>query len=89
MSTFETPTIGKRELAIDLSRLKPPLRGIADDAALGGTAGHVSIVPVDENGRVAKELLEEWAASRDQDEPHPFTQIILDAIVPENERGSP
>jgi hypothetical protein len=88
LSTFRTPTPGKRVQKIDLARLRPPLRAFADDPAKGGTAGHVAILPVDDSGEVDQALLEEWAASRGSAETHPLTQFVLDTVVPQMEAGS-
>jgi hypothetical protein len=82
LSAFETGSTGKRVHKIDVSRLQSPLRAFADDPAAGGTAGHVSIVPVDSNGNVDQVLLEEWAAAHDSGTIHPLTQNVLDSIVP-------
>src|SRR5947209_11083205 len=65
---------GGKVQALDLALLEEPLRGL-----LGGE-GHVGIAPVTASGDVDYERLEEWAACRDHDTPHPFTQIVLDAI---------
>jgi hypothetical protein len=74
---------------IDLTLLKPPLRGIPDDPSAGGTPGHVAIVPVDANGAVDQQLLDEWAASRGQDPPHPLTQNVMGAVVQADVRQQP
>lgn len=91
LSTFETVRLRRREKAqgIDLMLLQPPLRGIPDDPAAGGTAGHVSIVPVDVNGNVDQQLLDEWAASRGQSPPHPLTGDVMAAIVQKDVRQQP
>jgi hypothetical protein len=72
---------GKKVQSIDTGKLKPPLMAIPDDVEKGGTPGHVAIAPVNDKGEVDVALLEEWARSRDTGETHPFTQILLDAVV--------
>jgi hypothetical protein len=72
---------------IDVSKLKPPLCAIADDPAKG-TPGHVAIVPVTGEGKVDQKLLEEWAAAREAEAQHPLTQLLLDAVVEPDIRGS-
>ena len=85
METLRRGEIGQ---GINLSLLRPPLAAIADDPEMGGTPGHVSIAPVNSAGEVDQQLLEEWAASRDTGAPHALTQLVLDAIVENNVRGS-
>jgi hypothetical protein len=72
---------------IDISLLKPPLRAIPDDPAQGGTPGHVAIVPVDDTGAIDQQKLDEWASCYGQASTHPFTQIILDAVVQKDMKG--
>jgi hypothetical protein len=85
LSTFTTleqaVQPGEKAQAIDLERLLVPLRGIPDDAEQGGTPGHVSITPVDSLGAVDQQRLQEWAAYRRTGRQHPFTRIVLEAIV--------
>ena len=84
---METLKAGQKGQKIDLALLRPPLRGVADDPAIGGSPGHVCIVPVNDAGEVDQLLLEEWAACRDSGNQHPLTQLVLDAIVEENVKG--
>src|SRR5262249_52285991 len=83
LSTFESLNIGPGQKAqvIDLRQLKVPLRAVPDDASLGGTEDHVSIVPVDAFGNIDHQSLQDWAASRGTGRIHPFTQIVRDAII--------
>jgi hypothetical protein len=62
---------GDKAQAIDVSKLKPPLRAAPDPEP----PGHVSITPDD------PALIEEWAATRGTGTVHPFTQNIIDAII--------
>jgi hypothetical protein len=87
LSTVETLETGIKGHRIDLSRLRPPLQAFADDPNEGGDVGHVAIVPVDETGAVDQQLLESWAAYRDQEGEHPLTTIVLEAVVGKNARG--
>ncbi|MBI4580988.1 MAG: hypothetical protein HY718_14875, partial [Planctomycetes bacterium] len=67
--------------AINVGRLKEPLKAIPDDVEQGGSRGHVAIAPMDGKGDVDRKLLEEWAAHREQGVQHYLTGILLDAIV--------
>jgi hypothetical protein len=75
--------VGDKAQKIALSRLKAPLAAVPDDAAQGGEPGHVTITVLDASGKVDQQLLEEWAASRDQGAEHPLTQLLLEAVVEE------
>jgi hypothetical protein len=75
LSTTAVPGNGKLNQVIDLARLKEPLRAFAD------ADNHVAIVPVNDQGEIDREKLEEWASYREKKECHPLTQIMLDAIV--------
>ena len=80
LSTFEElckVPMGRTH-AIDLDRLKYPLRWISDEG------GHVSIVPVTASGEVDDEQLSQWASSRKTGQRHKFTQIVLDARIAED-----
>lgn len=81
LSTFSVALPGRKAVEIDVDRLRLPLAAIPDDPAHGGTPNHVAIVPVDRDGAPDLAALQEWASFRERDEPHPFTQIVLDAIV--------
>jgi len=79
---------GKKAQGIDTDRLKPPLKAIADDPKLGGDPGHLAIAPVDGNGNVDLQLLEDWAKARGTGQIHPLTQNLLDAVVQPNAKGT-
>ena len=79
---------GKKAQGIDIDKLKPPLKAIPDDTNQGGIPGHFAIAPVDEKGEVDFKQLETWAMSRGTDRTHEFTQILLDAVVEPNAKGS-
>jgi hypothetical protein len=79
---------GRKAQGIDTARLKPPLRAFPDDPTQGGTPGHFSIAPVDDQGEVDVKALEAWAMSRGTDQTHELTQRLLDAVVEPNARGS-
>lgn len=72
---------GGKGQKIDLARLDPALLGCFQDEN-----GHVSIVPVDANGNMDRMKLAEWAATWASDQPHPFTTMVLDAVVERNVR---
>jgi hypothetical protein len=88
LSASEAIPPGRKAQGIDVDRLKPPLRGFPDDVKQGGTPGHVAIAPADEKGEVDVQNLEAWAMSRGTGQTHEFTQILLDAVVEPNARGS-
>ena len=79
---------GKKAQGIDIDKLKPPLKAIPDDMNQGGTAGHFAIAPVDKMGEVDVKKLEAWALSRGTGQTHQLTQILLDAVVEPNAKGS-
>ncbi len=87
LSTVESLQPGERGQKIDLVRLALPLRAWADDPGLGGTAGHVSIAPVDDAGAFDQQQLDDWAASRSTGHRHALTQAVLTAVVASNVRG--
>lgn len=91
LSTFRPYELGPREKVqvIDLTLLQSPLRAFDDDPTEGGTAGHVSIVPVDSAGEVDQALLEEWARSRGSSPAHRLTELVLAAVVQVNLRRQP
>lgn len=72
---------GKKGQKIDLGLLDPAMLGCFQDEN-----GHVSIVPVDAEGNMDMMRLAEWAATWGTDSPHPFTRIVMDAIVERNVR---
>jgi len=74
-----------------VSLLRPPLAYFPDDVANGGRLGHGVIAPADPSGDVDQAILDEWASHRDSqhDEPHPLTQIVIDAIVERDVRSRP
>jgi hypothetical protein len=79
---------GKKAQGIDLDQIKPPLKAMPDDVQQGGVLGHFAIAPVDANGNVDIASLEAWAKSRGTGETHELTQILLDAVVEPNAKGS-
>lgn len=79
---------GKKAQGIDIDMLKPPLRAIPDDPQQGGTPGHFAITPVNDKGEVDVARLEDWATSRGTGQIHEFTQMVLDAVVEPNAKGS-
>ena len=79
---------GRKAQGIDIDKLKPPLKAIPDDMKQGGTPGHFAIAPVDEKGEVDVQKLEAWAMSRGTGQTHQLTQILLDAVVEPNAKGS-
>jgi hypothetical protein len=83
LSTLESVQLGPGQLAqvIGLDLLQPPLRPIPDDPSQGGVAGHFAIAPVDNAGLVNQSLLEEWAAARGNQPPHPLTVNLLKAVT--------
>ncbi len=72
---------GDKAQVVDLARLDPTLGVFPDDPAEGGVPGHVTICPIDATGFPDLTALEKWAAARDSPEVHPYTQMVLDAIV--------
>jgi hypothetical protein len=73
--------IGKRAQKIDLAMLDPAVLGCFQDEQ-----GHVSIVPIDPAGNLDMIKLTEWAATRGSPTPHPFTTMVVKAIVEPNVR---
>jgi hypothetical protein len=59
---------------IDVDRVRIPLAVTIDGK-------HASIVPVLSGGGIDRRALEEWAAARDTENIHEFTQLVLDAVV--------
>jgi hypothetical protein len=88
LSASDEIQTGKKAQGIDIDKLKPPLKAIPDDERQGGTPGHFAIAPVDEKGKVDVKQLEAWAMSRGSGQTHEFTQILLDAVVEPNAKGS-
>lgn len=86
LSASDAIPIGRKAQGIDIGKLNAPLKALPDDVAKGGTRGHFSIVPVDENGEVNVTELEAWARSRGTGQTHAFTQIVLDAVVEPNRK---
>jgi hypothetical protein len=87
LSGWDAIPAGRKAQGIDLDRLKPPLKVFPDDPQAGGTRGHFAIAPVDEDGDVNLTELDDWARSRGTGQTHPFTQILLDAVVEPNAKG--
>ena len=79
---------GRKAQGIDMNKLKPLLKALPDDTKQGGTPGHFAIAPVDEKGQVDVKKLEAWALSRGTGQTHQLTQILLDAVVEPNAKGS-
>jgi len=79
---------GRKAQGIDIGKLKLPLRAFPDDPQQGGTPGHFAIAPVDEKGAVDVKSLQAWAMSSGTGPCHEFTQILLDAVVEPNAKGS-
>jgi hypothetical protein len=79
---------GRKAQGIDLNKLKPPLKAFPDDPEQGGAAGHIAIAPANEAGDVDVKSLEAWAAARSSGQTHEFTQILFDAVVEPNAKGS-
>jgi hypothetical protein len=75
--------IGRRAQKIDLAKLDPALLGCFQN-----DDGHVSIVPIDHAGSLDMIKLTEWAATRGSATPHPFTTMVVKAIVEPNVRRS-
>ena len=88
LSASDSIPPGKKTQGIDIDKLKPPLKAIPDDTKQGGTPGHFAIAPVDEKGEVDVQKLEAWAMSRGTGQTHQLTQILLDAVVEPNAKGS-
>jgi hypothetical protein len=88
LSASDVIPVGRKAQGIDIDKLKLPLRAFPDDPKQGGTPGHFAIAPVDEMGVVAIEQLEAWAMSRGTGKTYEFTQILLDAVVEPNAKGS-
>lgn len=88
LSAWDTNPAGRKAQGVDLDRLKPPLQAIPDDPGKGGTQGHFAIAPVDATGAVDVRQLEAWARARGSGQTHPWTQIVLDAVVAPNAKGS-
>lgn len=78
LSTFDSPDKlppGTRKHKIDLDLLTPPL------GARPTPDGHVSIVPLTPAGEVDDVALKNWARARKSGQQHPFTKIVLDARI--------
>jgi len=88
LSASETIVPGKKAQGIDVAKLKPPLKVFPDDTKQGGTPGHYAIAPVDQKGEVDVQRLEAWAMARGTGRTHELTQILLDAVVEPNAKGS-
>jgi hypothetical protein len=87
LSILEHLAEGEIGIAINLSLLSHPLRAFADDPGSPGRPGHLAIAPVDHDGSVDVEKLREWIKSRETDLNHPFTQQILEAVIPGKVKG--
>ncbi len=73
--------IDRKGVMIDIAKLDPNLLGCFQDEL-----GHVSIVPVDAEGKPDMMTLAEWAATKEKDVPHALTVMVLEAIVERNVR---
>ncbi len=89
LSTLEHLRANEEGVQIDLSLLMHPLRAFVDDPRAFGRSGRVSITPVDDSDKVDTCQLQEWIDSRETDLDHPFTQIVLDAVVDGKFKGPP
>lgn len=81
LSAFEVPPAGRKAQGVDLDMLVPPLKAFFDDPDQGGIEGHVAIAPADRAGEPDAGALENWASFRRTGRVHPFSQILLDAVV--------
>lgn len=81
LSTLEHLAAKEKGIKIDLALLRLPLQAFADDPSAVGRPGHVSIAPIDDSGKVDLRQLREWVDSRQRNFDHPFTQIVLDAVL--------
>jgi hypothetical protein len=72
---------GKKGQKIDLAMLDPGVLGCFQDENR-----HVSIVPIDADGNMDMMKLREWAATWGLAPAHPFTRMVMDAIVERNIR---
>ena len=68
--------VGGKGQKIDVAKLDSAVLGCYQDEA-----GHVSIVPIDKDGGLDMIKLAEWAATRGSATLHPFTMIVVNAIV--------
>jgi hypothetical protein len=68
--------------------LKPPLWLFPDETQHGGSPGHFSIAPANTKGDVDAKSLADWAMSRGSGHVHELTQMLLDAVVEPNAKGS-
>ena len=68
--------------------LLPSVLQYLSDVPSTGRAGHGVIAPVRPDGGLDMDALVAWADSRGQEQNHPFTIALLDAIIGE-ERGRP
>jgi len=70
--------------------IRPGKKGQKLDPAVLGCFqdenGHVSIVPIDADGNLDLMKLADWAATWGLAPPHPFTKLVMDAIVERNLR---
>ncbi|MGB6044238.1 MAG: hypothetical protein WBF93_13855 [Pirellulales bacterium] len=89
LSASETIPLGRKAQAVDLSLLLRPLRAFPDDPEQGGTPGHVAIAPANPSDEVVMDALNAWALFRGSEQTHPYTQILLDAVVKPNMRKDP
>jgi hypothetical protein len=86
LSTFETleqaVRPGGKAQVIDLSRLQAPLVGVSDAPPFG----HISIRPGAELTPKVVQAIAEWTLSRGTGIIHPYTHVLLHAIVGEVRR---
>jgi hypothetical protein len=74
----------KKAQKLDLAKLKLPLAYFPDNPAVeNARKGHGVITPVNAEGQVDFNALQEWALARgsQSDTPHPLTQLVIDAII--------
>jgi hypothetical protein len=88
LSASDMIPAGRKAQGIDTDKLKPPLKAIPDDPQQGGDPGHLAIAPVDDQGAVDIQQLDAWARSRGTGQTHDLTQMLLDAVVEPNVKGS-
>lgn len=89
LSASETIPSNRKVQGIDLALLGPPLAAFPDDPEQGGTPGHVAIAPAGASGEVDADALEDWASFRRSGRTHPYTQVLLDAVIQPNVRKGP
>ncbi len=77
------PPVGKKVRQLDVVMLRRNgLKVFPDIVAEGGREGHATLAPVTDDGEVDQAKLQERASYRGTGQRHPFTQAVLDAILP-------